>query len=132
MACGEHIKEEVFDVAGEDGNLRFSLTWDGSADLDLYVTDPFGYTINFDKMSSNSGGLMDVDCIGDCPGYNSENIMWPKKGPNGTYTFYVNNHDGSKSQAFTIQVLKNAEVVRTINDFTDQSGFNSKVFTYTK
>ncbi|HSP05666.1 MAG TPA: hypothetical protein VLR94_00740, partial [Acidobacteriota bacterium] len=47
-----------------NGRLTFTLTWNGSADLDLHVTDPFGETIYYFHPSSASGGslLNDREC----------------------------------------------------------------------
>lgn len=44
------------------GNLTFRLTWDGRADLDLYVLSPLGERIDFITRRVASGGTLDVDC----------------------------------------------------------------------
>lgn len=58
-----------------------------------YVTDPNGETISYINTSSSSGGMLDIDCTGNCPGGNSENITWVDGGAAGTYSFYVDNPD---------------------------------------
>jgi uncharacterized protein YfaP (DUF2135 family) len=131
-ACSEDDNGNDLNLAGEDGNPRFNLTWSGSTDLDLYVTDPDGETISYLNTSSNSGGVLDVDCLGNCDGGNAENITWPTGSPDGTYTFFVNNFDASGSVSFTLRVIQNGSILRTIESETDQTGFNSETYTFNK
>lgn len=117
---------------GADGSPRFNLTWSGSSDLDLNVTDPSGETINFINSNSSSGGILDVDCLGNCPNGNSENITWPNGGSSGTYSFYVNYFSGSGSVDFEILVRDNTQNIRTETGTVSQSGDDSNTFTYIK
>lgn len=120
-------------LSGEDGSPRFNLTWSGSMDLDLYVTDPTGETISYVNTVSNSGGMLDVDCTGNCSGGNSENITWPNGGPSGQYSFYVNNYSGGNNTSFNILIRDNNQDINTISGTTSQSNDdNSPVYTYTK
>jgi len=100
---------------GADGSPRFNLVWSGSTDLDLYVTDPSGYTISYTSISSPSGGILDVDCTGNCPGGNSENITWEQGGPLGVYQFHVNYYSGSSDTPFVLTVRDNLSTVNVIN-----------------
>lgn len=132
-SCLELLDETVCEgISGADGSPRFNLTWSGSADLDLYVTDPAGDTISYINTASASGGMLDVDCTGNCPGGNSENITWASGGPSGTYTFYVNYYSGSGTVPFNILVRDNSQNVRTDTGSVSNSGDNSASFTYTK
>ncbi len=119
-------------VTGEDGSPRFNLTWSGASDLDLYVTDPNGETISYQNPSAASGGMLDVDCTGNCTGGNSENITWPQGGPSGTYTFYVNYFSGSGTVNFNILVRDNLQDIRTESGSVTEAGTNSASFTYVK
>src|SRR6185436_17897964 len=44
-----------------NGRIQIELTWDGNADLDLHVTDPYGETIYYFHPSSQSGGAYQED-----------------------------------------------------------------------
>lgn len=132
-SCLELLDESVCEgIAGADGSPRFNLTWSGSADLDLYVTDPAGETVSYLNNSSASGGLLDVDCTGSCPGGNSENITWEGGGPSGTYTFYVNYYSGTGTVPFNIIVRDNSQTIRTDTGSVANSGDDSSSFTYIK
>lgn len=117
-------------LSGADGNPRFNLTWSGSTDLDLVVTDPNGASISFLSPSSNSGGTLDVDCVGDCLNGNSENITWPNTGPKGVYSFYVNYYVGNSTTSFSVVVRDNGNTVLTKTG-TLASG-DSATWSYTK
>ena len=41
--------------------IQIELTWEGKADLDLHVTDPYGETIYYFRPSSRSGGAYQED-----------------------------------------------------------------------
>jgi len=75
------------------GDVRVTLSWNDSADLDLAVTDPNGETVNFDMPGSSSGGQLDVDAnsgCGEALTEPAENIIWPENAPAGIYTVEVN------------------------------------------
>jgi len=44
-----------------NGRIQIDLTWDGDADLDLHVTDPYGETLYYFHPSSQSGGTFEED-----------------------------------------------------------------------
>jgi hypothetical protein len=44
-----------------NGRIQIELTWDGNADLDLHVTDPYGETIYYFHPNSQSGGTFEDD-----------------------------------------------------------------------
>ena len=50
----------------ESGPVQITLAWDTGADLDLYVTEPSGFTISYLDRSSPSGGVLDHDARGAC------------------------------------------------------------------
>lgn len=74
------------------GQVQVRLTWRGTADLDLYVTEPDGSTIYYGASSSPSGGTLDVDANRGCSTgaigdqVNIENVYWPEESaPIGSY-----------------------------------------------
>jgi len=74
------------------GDVRVTLSWNDSADLDLAVTDPNGEAVNFDMPASSSGGQLDVDANSGCSEAltePAENIIWPDSGMAGLYTVEV-------------------------------------------
>lgn len=78
------------------GDISFRLTWDGEADLDLYVASPLGEMVDFHNRSVLSGGALDVDCnvrqtdsVYMCP-EPMENIFWPRgMAPPGTFQYWA-------------------------------------------
>jgi len=99
------------------GDVQITLTWDNTADLDLWVTDPFGETIKWTNTSSASGGQLDVD---DTNGYGPENIYWPPDAaPPGEYLVQVHHFSGDFPTDYTIQILffgNNTTYTGSIND----------------
>jgi len=102
-----------------EGDVQVTLRWfDTSADLDLYVTDPSGFTINFSSSRSPSGGQLDVDVI---PCNRSiervENVFWPSGGaPRGTYAVGLHYHPscrdlGETRYEITVSVVGRAPQV---------------------
>lgn len=102
----ESVNDEV-DVAGGalahgTGDVQITLTWDNTADVDLWVTDPFGERIYFAHPTSQSGGWLDVD---DIDGFGPENVFWPFQGaPEGTYIVQVDHYSGTPNSNFIILV----------------------------
>ncbi|MDD4032056.1 MAG: hypothetical protein PHS48_02295 [Bacteroidales bacterium] len=84
------------------GDVQVTLTWNNTADVDLYVYDPFGETIYWYNKVSESGGKLDVD---DRNGYGPENIFWPSlQAPAGTYEVYVHHYSGATPSNYTVLV----------------------------
>ena len=117
-------------LTGADGSPRFNMTWSGGTDLDLYVTDPNGYTISYTSPGSPSGGVLDVDCTGNCSGGNAENITWENGGPSGVYEFHVNYFSGSDDTPFTLTIRDNETTMDVINSSLSEG--DSQTWTYTK
>lgn len=102
----------------QTGEISFRLTWTGRADVDLYVTSPLDERVYFLRPSSESGGLLDVDCNygdNDCPAP-MENIFWPRGGaPAGEYRYWalVADHATvSPADRYRIEVRLGRRVVR--------------------
>jgi tRNA (guanosine-2'-O-)-methyltransferase len=77
------------------GAIQVTLAWDTGADLDLYVTDPFGDTVSYERRSARSGALLDRDARGACASGQGdatvENVYWSTpRPPSGRYRVDVN------------------------------------------
>lgn len=76
------------------GQVQVNITWNSTADVDLYVVDPLGEEIYYADRASNSGGTLDIDSNAGCgtDGPRAENIFWPfgVVPPRGEYTVRVN------------------------------------------
>ena len=84
------------------GDVQVTLTWNNTADLDLWVTDPYGETIYYAHPWSASGGQLDVD---DIDGYGPENIFWPTGGaPSGEYQVRVDYYSGNGTASYTVLI----------------------------
>ncbi len=129
------IKERVKDAGGNvTGDLRVSLGWFNTDDLDLSCIEPDGNEIYFgSKNSSSPGGMLDLDmnAFGKKDAFNPvENIFWAdrKKMKIGNYVFKVNNFAKRLNErlGFTISV----EYDGVIQNFsTDKSIPQSKRIT---
>ena len=76
------------------GNIQITLAWATGADLDMYVTDPTGFTISYQNTQSPSGGHLDHDARGACVRQQSdatvENVYWNTMSPpSGQYQVEV-------------------------------------------
>lgn len=102
---GDECFEGVCVGAGE---LRISLSWSYTSDLDLHVEIPTGVHISFENPAAG-GGVLDVDdCVGslclDGDGTHVENIFFPGQPPAGEYRVWVDNFDGNGAGPFRIDV----------------------------
>src|SRR5581483_3450251 len=95
------------------GDVRVTLIWDTTDDLDLHVIDPSNAEIYYGNRNSASGGALDVDSNAGCgtpQPHPVENIFWANTAPAGTYTVKVDYFKfcGSGSPAtipFTVKTL---------------------------
>ncbi|MCB1155350.1 hypothetical protein KDL45_16950 [bacterium] len=109
--CNEHIVE----VTGT-GDIKVSLTFDASEDLDLYVVEPDGTSINFTSPKSPSGGELDLDSnpLCDIDGVNNENIYWPiGSAPSGEYQVLVDyfKNCGASEVHYFVNILIGEELM---------------------
>ncbi len=67
----------------QSGAIQITLAWQTGADIDLYVTDPSGFTISYADRQSPTGGVLDHDARGACvPGSDTiENVYWNTPAP---------------------------------------------------
>lgn len=75
----------------ESGAVQITVGWDSGGDIDLYVTDPSGSTLFYNKQHKRSsiGGHLDHDARGDCrreqPNNRIENVYWGSPARTGNY-----------------------------------------------
>lgn len=117
LACGAGACATGQQIAGV-GDIAFRLQWEGTADLDLMVTEPSGQKIWFGGRRSATGGTLDVDCnFQTICAHPIENVFWAKgTAPAGTYHYLVslaNTHDAALPVRFTVSVLHGRKVVTT-------------------
>lgn len=109
------------------GDIQVTLRWEGSADLDLAVTDPNGDTAYFSSPSTPSGGQLDVDSNAGCTtSFRSpiENIFWDSgNNPEGVYTatvsLYSRCSEGREPIPFELYISVNGNTetqTGTVND----------------
>ena len=88
------------------GDVQVTLTWNTTADLDLWVTDPAGEKIYYGNPSSESGGELDVD---DPDGFGPENIFWTDgAAPSGQYLVQLDHYSGESPTNYIILVQTTA------------------------
>ncbi|HAP78020.1 MAG TPA: hypothetical protein DCR14_18300 [Acidimicrobiaceae bacterium] len=93
------------------GDIRVTLRWTDSADLDLAVTDPFGDTVSYGNPVVASGGTLDVDANSGCNSVMAapaENIIWSGTPPDGVYVITIDDYsdcDSGESHQFELIVL---------------------------
>jgi hypothetical protein len=104
------------------GDIQVTLRWDGPADIDLEVVDPFGESIWFENPISVSGGELDVDANAGCEEEARnpvENIFWPvgqaPEGPYEVYVYYFLECDGSGPTDYEVTVRVDGQVVDQID-----------------
>ncbi|MEM6326704.1 MAG: hypothetical protein AAF791_06245 [Bacteroidota bacterium] len=99
----ELIRQAEAILENGGGDVQVSLTWDTTADIDLWVTDPSGELIAYFNRTSESGGQLDVD---DRDGFGPENIFWPTGGaPQGTYTVDVDHFSGASPTGYSVTTV---------------------------
>ena len=67
----------------ESGAIQVTIHWQTGADVDLYVRDPFGEVVSYQRRQVSSGGVLDHDARGACvPGGDTiENVYWATPAP---------------------------------------------------
>lgn len=83
------------------GDVKVTLKWDCSGDVDLHVKDPDGHHIYYgDENPAACEGSLDKD---NQSGYGPENIFFEKgKAPQGIYKVKINNYSKKELVGFTL------------------------------
>ena len=111
------IKERVKQAGGSVlGDLRVSLSWFNTDDLDIHLKEPDGVKVDFtSKQSKKSGATLDVDMNVNHPVRDAvENITWVNRSriKKGKHSISVNNYTSRESTnvGFEIEVEYLGEV----------------------
>lgn len=102
--------------SGQGNGLRVTLTWDGYADIDLYVTSPAGNVVYYSNRSAD-GMSLDVD---NTSAYGPENVTVPQAAP-GVYSFAANNYSGTSGVTARIDVFVD-EALQSSQQYTFAGG----------
>jgi uncharacterized protein YfaP (DUF2135 family) len=104
------IRDRVKAAGGtvEGVEMRVSLAWHNTDDLDLHIREPSGNHIYFaDRGDKNRGGYLDVDMnVSSCVRNAVENVRWLKSLRNGVYRVSVHNYRRRESidVGFTVEI----------------------------
>ena len=91
------LQDQLDERGAKTGDVRVSLRWYNTNDLDLHCIDPRGEEIYFLHRKAASGGELDVDSNAHDPLYDRpvENIYWPAgQAPEGSYQVSVEYYRG--------------------------------------
>lgn len=87
----DELIEQAEDVGG-NGKLKVTLLWDFPGDIDLYVLQPNGIELYFERKSDPStGGYLDIDNTSGGRG-SAENMYWENP-ERGVYEIKVHYYD---------------------------------------
>ncbi len=122
--------DDLDDLPDKNGVLQIGLSWstDGT-DVDLWVTDPAGETIDYTNTTSASGGYLDRD---DVDGYGPENIYWANNIPDGNYLVQVHYFEGQVVTNYQIKVTNGLGYSATYNGTLQSEGQLDDVVAITK
>ncbi len=82
-------------------DVKITMTWDTATDVDLYVTDPKGETVSYNKRTSASGAVYFID---DRDGFGPETYVLAK-GPAGNYKIEAHYCGGSGRTTVRLTVV---------------------------
>jgi len=112
----------------DEGNPRFTLSWEGENDLDLLVITPLGKAIFLSNTKDpESGGKFGEEHDQFEYGFHAENVYFPMDGgPVGEYSFYVRSFlSTGGDDKWTVGVYVNGE-----GQFAVSGTGNSEKLTY--
>ncbi|MDB4928975.1 MAG: putative neutral zinc metalloprotease, partial [Myxococcaceae bacterium] len=91
-----------------NATIRFSLTWNVTADLDVAVMTPSGIVINYAHQTEGTGTFID-DSFATGP----ETIYWSAAPPSGTYYVCAIPFRVSAATTYTLQAFQGATLSAT-------------------
>jgi hypothetical protein len=105
------------------GGVQVTIAWNTGADIDLYVRDPSGEAVFYNKERQRSplGGVLDHDARGQCRVEqelrNIENAFWPAPAPPGRYVVELHYFGPCGDAAATRVTLSIAVAGRVIGQY---------------
>lgn len=131
----DSIKERVKSAGGNvDGDLRVSLSWFNTDDLDIHIIEPRGYEIDYTNKGKKSptGGVLDVDM--NVSGESTspvENVTWANKSTikDGLYKVVVNNYTrrNNNNSGFDLEIEYEGELFNFSEQSSPRTGGNNHV-----
>ena len=111
-------------IQSGQGDVKITLSFDRTHDLDLFVLEPNGEEVSYLNDASATGGQLDLDSGANCVegSSNSENVYWPPGGaPTGTYRVSVQNfeHCTPGTVNFTVRIAHDNVVTFHPGSFAD-------------
>jgi hypothetical protein len=122
--AGPPKRIEIPLVQSGTGDVKVTLSFDRSHDLDLHVIEPTGDQIFYQRPGSTLGGRLDLDSGANCEASvaNTENVFWPPGGaPAGEYLVSVQNYEQCSPGAigFTVTIVYDGVVETHDGTFAD-------------
>ena len=107
------------------GRLQITAFWTSGADIDLYVVDPRGETLSFQRPTSVGGGELERASRGRCEGRaveaaSIESVRWPERtvpSP-GTYEVYLHYWGECLSGAGAAEVIVSVSAGRPVGSWS--------------
>ena len=127
---GTEFSQRLAREGAQTGDIRISLIWNNTNDLDLRVVTPLGEEIFYGSKRDTRGGYLDVDMnVRGETNKPVENIFWPAgRAPEGRYRVYVQNyafHERNRAPyAFQVEV-KNGNNYSSFEGTVSGSGRSS-------
>lgn len=116
------------------GDLGIRASWQGAADLDIYVKTPRGETLSYRATRDSRGGvLLKNSCdSSQCSGQTSEEVAWLDSAPTGTYEVWVQRDNTREAQDVMIEVSRAGALEQTFEvvDMAAERGARSTPVTF--
>lgn len=94
------LSDGVLMTGGGQGDIKITLSWDTTADIDLWVYTPNSYICYYQKTADN--GQLDYD---DTNGYGPENVYWQQgTAPAGEYKVVVDHYGGASPTDYQVMI----------------------------
>ena len=135
---GEYHEVSLELIQSGVGDVKITLSFGRTHDLDLHVFEPMGEEISFMNRASANGGQLDLDSGVDCAAgmANSENVFWPRaQAPSGTYRVVVHNYEECTlgDIEFSVRVAHDDQVITYRGTFASGTeGTAIEVVTFTR
>jgi len=135
---GEYHEVTLELVQSGVGDVKITLSFDRTHDLDLHVFEPMGEEISFMNRASANGGQLDLDSGANCDATTglSENVFWPRaQAPTGAYRVMVHNYaECSEGDiAYSVRIAHDDQIKTYRGTFASGSaGTVAEVATFTR
>jgi len=114
------------------GSLGIRASWEGGADLDLFVGAPTGEVFSYKHRNGSRGGVFTKNaCQGSsCYGQTSEEVSWLRDAPAGTYRVWVERYDNRTFEDLVIEVSRDGALEQSflVDGITGGRGATSETF----